>query len=124
MELDPFVFVTPLDLVQQGATPMRTIIHESLITWQYRKLMTPTHSQVTCLAWNPKNTDVLASASNDGYAKLWDLVPADETNSFQGPALGLLRKPTGMQHKGVEANLKNITAIDWHPDGTVLATGA
>jgi len=81
---------------------------------------------VTCVAWNPKNNDVLATGSNDGFARLWDLHPPTKTEDSEQErerALVLGSKPTAMSHKGVEASLKNITAVSWHPDGTVLVTG-
>ena len=75
--------------------------------------------QVSCLAWNPKNRDVLATGSNDGTARLWDF-----HSSSDGHALSLGKKPSVINHKSIDSSKKNVTAVCWHPDGTILATGA
>ncbi|ORY27896.1 WD40-repeat-containing domain protein [Naematelia encephala] len=75
---------------------------------------------VSCLAWNPKNRDVLATASSDGTARLWDFHSDD---SLPPTALSLSKKPTVIHHKSIESSKKIVTALSWHPDGTVLATG-
>ncbi|KAK8858393.1 hypothetical protein IAR55_002620 [Kwoniella newhampshirensis] len=74
---------------------------------------------VYCVAWNPKNLDVLATGSGDGTAKLWEFQsgPSDH-------ALTINKKPMSINHKGIESNKKNLTAVTWHPDGTMLATGS
>jgi len=33
------------------------------------------------------------------------------------------KKPYVISHKSIESNKKAVTALAWHPDGTVLATG-
>ena len=75
--------------------------------------------QVSCLAWNPKNRDVLATGSNDGTARLWDF-----HNSLDGHSISLAKKPSVINHKSIDSSKKNVTAVCWHPDGTILATGA
>lgn len=73
---------------------------------------------MSCLAWNPKNRDVLATGSSDGTARLWDFLAGSD-----GHALNLTKKPSAINHKSIESSKKNVTAVCWHPDGTVLATG-
>ncbi|KAL7424325.1 hypothetical protein Q5752_000007 [Cryptotrichosporon argae] len=73
---------------------------------------------VTGVAWNPVNPDSLASCSGDGTARLWELHAGD------GRELVLGKKPGVISHKSIDTGKTNIAALAWHPDGTVLATGA
>lgn len=77
--------------------------------------------QVTCLAWNPKDRDVLVTGSSDGTAKLWDFEEPPAGAADQALQLG--RKPASIAHKSIDSGKKAITALVWHPDGTVFATG-
>ena len=74
---------------------------------------------VMTVAWNPKNPEVLATGSSDGTARLWDFKP----QSGDSRPVELARKPYVISHKSIESNRKAVTAVAWHPDGTVLATG-
>lgn len=76
--------------------------------------------QVTCLAWNPKDKEVLVTGSGDGTAKLWDFVESPGSSSH---ALQLAKKPSSISHKSIDSGKKAVTALVWHPDGTVFATG-
>ncbi|KAL1408418.1 hypothetical protein Q8F55_005230 [Vanrija albida] len=76
---------------------------------------------VTCLAWNPKDKDALVTGSSDGTAKLWDFL---ETESASGHALQLSKKPVSIAHKSIDSGKKAVTALGWHPDGTVFATAS
>ncbi|ODO01373.1 hypothetical protein I350_06192 [Cryptococcus amylolentus CBS 6273] len=83
--------------------------------------------EVSSVAWNPKNVDLLASGSNDGFVRLWEFLPPPPSSSSPpspNPSLTLPTRPTGISHKGIESNKKTITAVAWHPDGTILATGS
>ncbi|WRT67599.1 uncharacterized protein IL334_004571 [Kwoniella shivajii] len=75
---------------------------------------------VSCVAWNPKNRDVLATGSGDGTARLWDFTPSPNSTSH----MIMAKKPTVIHHKSIESSKKNVTAVCWHPDGTMLATGS
>ncbi|WVW84453.1 hypothetical protein I302_106487 [Kwoniella bestiolae CBS 10118] len=77
---------------------------------------------VSCVAWNPKNRDVLATGSGDGTARLWEFTSS--SSSSPTGHLKTTKKPTVIQHKSIESSKKNITALSWHPDGTMLATGS
>ncbi|WVQ72929.1 hypothetical protein IAR50_002491 [Cryptococcus sp. DSM 104548] len=80
---------------------------------------------VSSVAWNPKNVDLLASGSNDGFVRLWEFLPPPSSSTPNpNPSLTLPSRPTGISHKGIESNKKTITAVAWHPDGTILATGS
>ena len=74
---------------------------------------------MSCLAWNPKNWDLLATGSGDGTARLWDF----HGGTADGRALVMGKKPLAIHHKSIESNKKNVSAVCWHPDGTVVATG-
>lgn len=96
-------------------------------------LFTEHRDVVNCLAWNPKNLDVLASGSADGTVKLWDFHRAENqtsstststsTSTSSAVALRNTKKPIMIPHKSIESNQKAVTAISWHPDGTMIATG-
>lgn len=77
---------------------------------------------VNCIAWNSKNPDLLASASNDSTARFWELRPSEEKGA-NGLVLSS-NKATLMSHKSIDGRRKAITALSWHPDGTLLATAA
>jgi transducin (beta)-like 1 len=88
------------------------IAPEDIVVWREHR------DAVTCLAWNPKNRDVLATGSSDGTARLWDFIVGSA-----GRALETDRKPIVIKHTSIESSKKNVAALSWHPDGTVLATG-
>lgn len=75
---------------------------------------------MSTVAWNPKNKDVLATGSGDGTARLWDFHSPTKGDS---KTLEMGKKPYVISHKSIESNKKAVTALAWHPDGTVLATG-
>lgn len=80
---------------------------------------------VNGVAWNSKNVDLLASASNDSTARFWDMTPSTTPGSR---ALELSSNRNGksviMSHKSIESNKKAVTALSWHPEGTFLVTAA
>ncbi|WVF69258.1 hypothetical protein IAT40_004034 [Kwoniella sp. CBS 6097] len=86
---------------------------------QYVGAWTEHRDAVSCVAWNPKNADVLATCSGDGTARLWEFQVSPNTN-----VPNLQRKPIPIAHKSIESNKKTVTAVCWHPDGTILATGS
>lgn len=75
---------------------------------------------MTCIAWNPKDKDVLVTGSADGTARLWDFLESPGTPIG---ALQLSKKPLSISHKSIDSGKKAVTALVWHPDGTVFATG-
>lgn len=61
------------------------------------------------------------TGSSDGTAKLWDF--EEPTTNGSDLVLQLSRKPSSIAHKSIDSGKKAITALVWHPDGTVFATG-
>lgn len=64
---------------------------------------------------------MLVTGSSDGTAKLWDFEEPAPGSTDQALRLG--RKPASIAHKSIDSGKKAITALVWHPDGTVFATG-
>ncbi|WP_226588560.1 nSTAND1 domain-containing NTPase [Microseira wollei] len=60
--------------------------------------------QVTAVAFNPKNGQIIASGSNDGILRLWDL--------------------KGNLKQQFQAHQANITAVAFSPDGKFIVTGS
>lgn len=60
------------------------------------------------------------TGSNDGTARRWHFMDAADSSSH---ALQLQQKPTSISHKAIDSSKKAVTALAWHPDGTVFATG-
>ena len=79
---------------------------------------------VTQVAWNSKNPNLLASTSIDSTARFWELRPPSNEEVEGSRALVQASKPMILNHKSIEGNRKAINALSWHPDGTLLATGA
>lgn len=79
---------------------------------------------VTCVAWNSKNQNLLASASIDSTAKFLEFKPSSPVAGTGSRGLALASKPTLLSHKSIEGNRKAIHSVSWHPDGTLLATAA
>jgi len=67
-------------------------------------------SEVFFCSFNPKDPYVLASGSRDSTAKIWSIAEPKNQSPIE------LKNIT--QDKG-----KDVTTLDWHPDGSMLATG-
>lgn len=71
---------------------------------------------ILCCAWNPVHSSLLATASADSIARIWN-VPMDAT-----PSSAIQNKP--MLHDPCNSSQKDVTAIRWSPHGDILATGS
>lgn len=96
---------------------------------------------VSCLAWNPRNSSVLATGSSDGSARLWEFtdppglltskiedadVDMDEPNNTgktHTPKTLTLSDKILVRHPSIDSTRKTISALAWHPEGSMLATG-
>jgi|EP01047_Picozoa_sp_COSAG01_P009832 transducin (beta)-like 1 len=72
--------------------------------------------EVFVCSWNPSHA-LLASGSGDSSARIWNL----EGGSFRSTVLDHNAGPAGTN--GGDSASKDITTLDWNPDGTKLATG-
>lgn len=72
-------------------------------------------AEVISLTWCP-TSNLLASASSDGTARIWDL--QDTGSSGSGRVCVCRHTPQG------DAKSVDLTCLEWSPDGQLLATGA
>lgn len=72
-------------------------------------------AEVISLTWCP-SSNLLASASSDGTARIWDLQASGSSGS--GRVCVCRHAPQGGA-AGVD-----LTCVEWAPDGQALATGA
>ncbi|KDQ20275.1 hypothetical protein BOTBODRAFT_62590 [Botryobasidium botryosum FD-172 SS1] len=72
-------------------------------------------AQVFVGAWNPVIPNMLATGSKDATARIWTI---DSDNSDNGVSSKCL------EHLAEGQEERDITSIDWSPDGTLLATGS
>ncbi|WFD07990.1 hypothetical protein MVES1_003359 [Malassezia vespertilionis] len=68
-------------------------------------------SEVFVTAWNPAVPGLLASGAGDATVRIWDL----HASPMEMPAVCKHLPPT---------QAKNIAALAWNPDGTLLASGS
>lgn len=83
--------------------------------------------EVFVSAWNPTVPDLVASGAGDATVRIWDLsVPAEGPGPLEpigGPAAR--SQTTKMVCKHLPAtHAKDVSALEWNPDGTLLASGS
>jgi len=81
-------------------------------------------SEVFICAWNPTSL-LLASGSGDSTARIWR-VPEGPCGKGQS---GEMDEPTVLQHLSADTEKssdksKDVTTLDWNPNGSALATGS
>ncbi|KAH6599203.1 hypothetical protein BASA50_003231 [Batrachochytrium salamandrivorans] len=76
--------------------------------------LTGHQSEVFVCSWNPIET-LLATGSGDGTARIWSM-DEDSEGKFPSPVL--------LQHCSQPGETKDVTTLDWSPDGIYLATGS
>jgi len=77
-------------------------------------------SEVFICSWNPTNS-LLASGSGDSTARIWNIpdIPSG------AEAANLCAHPVELKHfTNNQERSKDVTTLDWSPDGTMLATGS
>ncbi|EIW66704.1 hypothetical protein TREMEDRAFT_45563 [Tremella mesenterica DSM 1558] len=79
-------------------------------------IFTQHRDQVSCLAWNPTIMDDVATGSSDGTARIWHLT-SNEGDLNKGDRVLVVA------HKSVESSKRAVTAVAWHPSGSLWATG-
>lgn len=75
-------------------------------------------SEVFMCAWNPIYTNLIATGSGDASARIWEM--ADKFASAGLKSVNLL--PHGSDPR--DRKNKDVTTLEWSPDGSLLATGS
>jgi len=84
------------------------------------KLVSHTGEVFAC-QWNPKFPQTLATGASDATAVLWTLPPGRS-----GPKAGKAASDTKkvLLHAPAAASSRDVTTLEWSPDGNLLATGS
>ncbi|TDL28350.1 WD40 repeat-like protein [Rickenella mellea] len=78
-------------------------------------------AEVFVCAWNPKAPELLATGSKDATVRIWNMPnPPDNLSEFSRSPLN---PPVILKHLP-NSDQRDITSLDWNPDGTLLATGS
>ncbi|KAL2913007.1 hypothetical protein HK105_207462 [Polyrhizophydium stewartii] len=79
------------------------------------RVLTGHTSEVFVCSWNPREL-LLATGSGDGTARIWDVSDPASGDSTPAPIL--------LSHSTRNGESKDVTTLDWNPEGTCLATGS
>lgn len=83
--------------------------------------LTGHNGEVFITSWNPSVPGLLASGAGDATVRIWDLSIGPDAASTSDAAADL--KPTVCKHLPA-TQAKDVSALDWNPDGTLLASGS
>jgi transducin (beta)-like 1 len=89
------------------------------------KILTGHESEVITCGWNPSRAiSLLASASGDGTVRLWT-VPGEGNWDVEDAKLSVrvLEHTPSSTSSLSSGESRDVTTLDWSPDGQVLATG-
>jgi len=73
-------------------------------------------SEVFMCAWNPIYTRIIATGSGDASARIWEMGGQAAKDGYS--------KSTVLQHGHPGDRNKDVTTLEWSPDGELLATGS
>lgn len=73
-------------------------------------------SEVFMCAWNPIYTRIIATGSGDASARIWEMGGQSAKDGYS--------KSTVLQHGHPGDRNKDVTTLEWSPDGELLATGS
>ncbi len=76
-------------------------------------------AEVFVSAWNPTVPDLVASGAGDATVRIWDLTNGEKREN----AAEAVATKTVCKHLP-STQAKDVTALDWNPDGTLLASGS
>lgn len=77
--------------------------------------------EVFACQWNPKHPNILATGASDATAVLWS-IPRGKSCAAAGKAASDNKKV--LQHAPLSSPSRDVTTLEWSPDGTLLATGS
>ncbi|KAK0556590.1 hypothetical protein OC846_001034 [Tilletia horrida] len=85
-------------------------------------------AEVFLSAWNPAVPGQIASGAGDATVRIWD-VPLTSKNSSAGANLAKAGGSTRIDATSICKHLplsdkRDVSALDWNPDGTLLASGS
>lgn len=83
------------------------------------KILRGHEKEVVTVAWNPVS-DIIASGSGDSTARIWSV---ENKNSLTVVEASCILRHIGVGVTGDEDS-KDVTTLDWNPQGTLLATGS
>ncbi len=77
--------------------------------------------EVFACQWNPKHPNILATGASDATAVLWS-IPRGKSCAASGKAASDNKKV--LPHAPLSSPSRDVTTLEWSPDGTLLATGS
>lgn len=77
--------------------------------------------EVFACQWNPRHPNILATGASDATAVLWS-IPRGKSCAAAGKAASDNKKV--LPHAPLSSPSRDVTTLEWSPDGTLLATGS
>ncbi|KAJ3336254.1 Transducin (beta)-like 1 X-linked receptor 1 [Gonapodya sp. JEL0774] len=88
------------------------------VNWEWSRdkieVMLGHRSEIFAAAWRV-GSEVIASGAGDATARIWQVPPIPGAE---------VSPPVVLEHRSTGAEGKDVTTLEWNPDGSLLATGA